>query len=67
MTLGMTERPDIRTLAAVIARSQIAFVPVLPRPLPGSLPDHFDETDRAMLDWIAAEGRRRASRCLARI
>jgi hypothetical protein len=46
------------TIAAVIARSQI----VVPRRESGSrlsrLPAGFDPVDVAILDWIAAEGRR---------
>ena len=45
----------IEALAAVIAHSQIV-VPQ-PRPTP-SLPAGFDDSDIAVLDWIAAEGRR---------
>ncbi|MGA7786562.1 MAG: hypothetical protein WCA56_00205 [Xanthobacteraceae bacterium] len=51
------------TLAAMIVRSQI----VVARPLVRrSLPAGFDEVDVAILDWIAAEGRR-AGRSLVRI
>ena len=51
------------TLAAVIAHSQI----VVPRP-PSAirLPAGFDAVDLAVLDWIAAEGRR-AGRSLVRM
>jgi hypothetical protein len=45
----------IEALAAVIAHSQI--VVAQPRPMP-SLPAGFDDSDIAVLDWIAAEGRR---------
>lgn len=58
MTPGMVERPDVETLGAVIARSQIVIVPARVPPRPGRLPEGFDETDLAILDWIAAEGRR---------
>jgi hypothetical protein len=47
---------DVGTLAAVIARSQIviafAHSPVR------LLPPGFDDADVAVLEWIAAEGRR---------
>jgi hypothetical protein len=58
------QRADLETLAAVIAHSQIVVAqiavdhsfawPAQSRSLPGG----FDETDIAVLDWIAAEGRR---------
>ena len=49
---------DFATLVAVIAHSQIVVRrPVDLAPLP-HLPDSFDEVDFAVLDWIAAEGRR---------
>jgi hypothetical protein len=52
-------RPDLETLAAVIARSQIFIARVLVRPaLRRRLPAGFEEVDIAILDWIAAEGRR---------
>ena len=47
---------DLATLRAVIAHSQI-YVPTRAghaRPLPPG----FDATDRAILEWLAAEGRR---------
>jgi hypothetical protein len=66
MTLATNERPDVETLAAVIARSQIVVVPVSPRAAERRLPENFDETDLAILDWIAAEGRR-ASRSFVRM
>lgn len=48
------------TLTAVIAHSPI----VLPRPIGFSayLPAGFDAVDIAVLDWIAAEGRRAGRR-----
>ncbi len=46
--------PDLATLAAVIARSQII---VVAEPAT-ALPDGYDEVDVAVLEWIAAEGRR---------
>jgi hypothetical protein len=52
--------PDLATLRAVIAHSQIC-VPapaVSARPLPPG----FDAADRAILEWIAAEGRRAGQR-----
>jgi hypothetical protein len=42
--------PDVETLAAVIAHSQI--VVVAPR---ARLPAGFDAADIAVLDWIVAE------------
>ena len=48
--------PTVETLAAVIAHSQI----VMAQPLRSAprLPAGFDDVDVAVLDWIAAEGRR---------
>ncbi len=66
MTLAITERADVKTLAAVIARSQIVVTPVLPQLRQSRLPENFDATDLAILDWIAAEGRR-VGRSLVRI
>lgn len=43
-------------LAAVVAHSQIV-VARLAKPAP-CLPAGFDDTDVAVLEWIAAEGRR---------
>ncbi len=54
---------DLETLAAVIARSQIVVAERMPR---RRLPAGFDEVDVAILDWIAAEGRR-AARSLVRL
>ncbi len=48
---------DLETLAAVIARSQIVVAELMPR---RRLPAGFDQVDVAILDWIAAEGRRAA-------
>jgi hypothetical protein len=45
-------RPDVETLAAVIAHSQI----VVAEPVQRFLAD-FDEVDIAILDWIIAESR----------
>jgi hypothetical protein len=71
MTMAASEqRPDVETLAAVIERSQIVVARVrakytLPRHCVVDLPAGFDQTDVAILDWIAAEGRRASRRCLA--
>lgn len=46
---------DLKTLAAVIARSPIVVAHPRKRQ---RLPAGFDETDIAILEWIAAEGRR---------
>jgi hypothetical protein len=67
---GTGQRPDLETLIAVIARSQIvvaqAFArPTLVRSWTRHLPAGFEAADIAILDWIAAEGRR-ASRSLVR-
>jgi hypothetical protein len=57
-----TEFPDLDTLAAVIARSQIVIAALAMdrRPLRDDrpLPAGFDDVDIAVLEWIAAEGRR---------
>jgi hypothetical protein len=45
-------RPDVETLAAVIAHSQIVVAAQRRR-----LPAGFDEADIAILDWIVAEAR----------
>ena len=67
MPRGEMQYPDFETLAAVIARSQIVVQKmqtivlkmmgpkVSPRP---ALPAGFDDTDIAILEWIADEGRR---------
>lgn len=52
-TASDTIYADLETIAAVIARSPI----VVARPR-RRLPAGFDETDVAILEWIAAEGRR---------
>jgi len=54
--------PTVETLAAVIGRSQIIMAQPR-RPAP-RLPAGFDDVDIAMLDWIAAEGRRLGRRSL---
>jgi hypothetical protein len=51
--------PDLATLAAVIARSQIVTAAARAKVRP--LPAGFDDTDIAILEWIAAEGRRAGS------
>jgi hypothetical protein len=57
MNLARTEyRPDLGTIAAAIARSKI--VVALPAAPASRLPAGFDQVDAAILDWIAAEGRR---------
>jgi hypothetical protein len=45
-------RPDVDTLAAVIAHSQIVVAEPARRLLAG-----FDEVDLVILDWIIAESR----------
>lgn len=61
--------PDFETLVAVIARSQIVvqrmqiimLKMIGPKASPRRpLPAGFDDTDIAILEWIAAEGRRAA-------
>jgi hypothetical protein len=58
----VTYYPDIAMLAAMIAHSEIV-VPAPPRYV-ASFPAGYEEIDIAILDWIAAEGRR-VSRGLA--
>jgi hypothetical protein len=65
-----TEFPDLGTLVAVIARSQIMVArpatdrrPIAER---GLLPSGFGEVDVAVLEWIAAEGGR-VGRAIARL
>jgi len=48
--------PDLSVLSAVIAHSQI--VVVLPTMTAQHFPAGFDDVDIAILEWIAAEGRR---------
>jgi len=56
--VGMEQdSPDIATLAAVIAHSQIVVRIVLSEQL-SRLPAGFDDVDLAILDWIADQGRR---------
>jgi hypothetical protein len=65
MTLALDrQHADLETLTAVIAHSEIFVAQIAARlrfawlaqsrPVPAG----FDETDIAVLDWIAAEGRR---------
>ena len=56
----MANFSDLKTLVAVIAHSQIV-VPARACRAP-ELPAGFDAVDIAILDWIAAEGRRDAVR-----
>ena len=57
MQLGHDQHyPNVETLAAVISHSQIV-VEQQRRAAP-RLPGGFDDVDLAVLDWIAAEGRR---------
>jgi hypothetical protein len=46
------DRPTLATLVAVIAHSPIVVARA------ARLPDGFEAVDVAILDWIAAEGRR---------
>ena len=53
------QRPDVETLAAVIARSEIVVARVVAQlAVRRRLPAGFEEVDIAILDWIAREGRR---------
>jgi hypothetical protein len=53
MTATFDDRPDIETLAAVIAHSQI----IVAAPT-RCLPPRYGDIEVAILEWIAAEGRR---------
>jgi len=55
-TAAYYDQSDVERLTAVIARSPI----VVAACFDGAkrLPDGFDQVDIAILDWIAAEGRR---------
>ena len=55
LTIG-TNKSDLATLAAVIARSQIVVAAA--RSDSRRFPAGFDDIDIAILEWIAAEGRR---------
>ena len=46
------DRPEVATLTAVIAHSQIVVAET------AKLPAGYDNVDIAILEWIAAEGRR---------
>ena len=63
MAIPRMQYTNLETLAAVIAHSQIVVAEQAPR---RRLPAGFDDVDVAILDWIAAEGRR-AGRRLIRI
>ena len=49
------DRPDIETLATIIAHSQIVVAASLQHAR--RLPADFEAVDRDILDWIAAECR----------
>jgi hypothetical protein len=53
----ITYYPDIATLVAMIARSQIVVQEPARVVFDQLLPDGFDDVDVFILDWIAAEGR----------
>jgi hypothetical protein len=53
MIVAAHDHPDVATLAAVIACSQIIVAQASRR-----LPAGYDDVDVAILEWIAAEGRR---------
>lgn len=55
MAVPRMQYPDLETLAAIIARSPIVVADRTPA---RRLPAGFDDIDIAILDWIAAEGRR---------
>ncbi len=57
MAVPKMQYTGVETLIAVIARSQI----VVARPPRCRLPAGFDDVDIAILNWIAAEGRRTRS------
>jgi hypothetical protein len=52
------QRTDLETLTAVIAHSQIVVAKPAARMAKRRLPGGFEAADVAILDWIAAEGRR---------
>jgi hypothetical protein len=58
-----SERPALATLAAVIAHSQIVVAATACCRV-SRLPENYDDIDIAILDWIAAEGRRAGRRYL---
>ncbi len=55
MKFEPSNRPDLETLAAVIARSPIV---VMDDRALARLPAGFDKVDVAILRWIAADSRR---------
>jgi len=55
---GIPQYPDLETLTAVIAHSQIVVARASARGAVRRLPAGFEADDIAVLDWIAAEGRR---------
>jgi hypothetical protein len=55
VAISFEQHTDLETLTAVIAHSQIVVADRTPR---RRLPAGFDDCDIAILDWIAAEGRR---------
>jgi hypothetical protein len=67
--MAINERPvefaDLAAIASAIARSQIIFRRILAWPIRIArrfdLPSGFEDVDIAILEWIAAEGRR--TRC----
>jgi hypothetical protein len=58
------QHSDLEMLITVIARSQIVVEPAHCRPVARRLPAGFEAADIAILDWIAAEGRRVTRRYL---
>ena len=50
-------RPDLSVISTMIAHSPI--VVELPAAIAQHLPAGFDDVDIAILEWIAAEGRRK--------
>ncbi len=60
-------RPSLEAIAAAIAHSQILVPRLSTRPaVRRRLPEGFEDADLAILDWIAAEGRR-AGRAFVRM
>ena len=60
MLFSLEFRPDLSTIAAVIARSPIRVMKL--NAVPHDLPAEFEDVDIAILEWIAAEGRRAGRR-----
>lgn len=52
------QRPDIEALTLTIAKSPIVVARVSRETLRSRLPAGFDDTDLAILHWIAEEARR---------